>query len=65
MEWLSVFILAGLLCLFAQGWTITDIQVPSLKYTLLLNSSVHSTPQRTPPRHHSPSPHLTRVFSWS
>jgi hypothetical protein len=33
MEWLSVFILAGLLCLFAQGWTITDIQVPCLKYT--------------------------------
>jgi hypothetical protein len=28
MEWLSVFILCGLLCMFAQGWTITEIQVP-------------------------------------
>jgi hypothetical protein len=43
MEWLSVFILAGLLCVFAQGWTITDIQVQV--------SPSHSPP----PVVHSPS----------
>ena len=41
MEWLSVFILAALLCMFAQGWTITDIQV--------ITSSTASHAYLTPP----------------
>ena len=40
MEWLSVFLLSGILCMFAQGWTITDIQVTPC--------SAHTAPQPTP-----------------